>query len=93
MIIDFEGKLNPRELEVVELLSQGLNTKEIGGALFMQTGSVSVLIFNLKAKLGFQGTTLRLAVELCKWKVAKEGITQIVREWLDAQEQMTNKDA
>ncbi len=93
MIIDFAGKLNPRELEVVELLSQGLNTKEIAEALFMQSGSVSVFIFNVKAKLDFEGSTLRLAVELCKWKVAKEGITQIVREWLDAQEQMTNKDA
>ena len=85
MITDL-SKLSPRELEVAKLLSQGLNYREIGQVLFLQPGSLNIYTCNIKAKLGFEGSTLRLAVELCKWKVAKEGITQIVREWLETPE-------
>lgn len=85
MISDFH-KLSPRELEIVDLISQGLENKEIAHKLFTQPNTISVQISSIKKKLGLKGGRAIVAVEALKWQIAKEGIVGIVREWLDAQE-------
>ena len=54
--------LTPRELEVLELLSQGLTNGQIGKQLYISTKTVSVHVSNLLSKLGASGRTEAAAI-------------------------------
>jgi DNA-binding NarL/FixJ family response regulator len=51
------GVLTDREKEVLALLGQGLNNKEIAGLLFITEGTVKNHVSNLIAKLGLRDRT------------------------------------
>jgi DNA-binding NarL/FixJ family response regulator len=51
------GLLTEREKEVLALLGQGLNNKEIAGSLFLTEGTVKNHVSNLIAKLGLRDRT------------------------------------
>ncbi|TFE27557.1 response regulator [Cohnella luojiensis] len=51
------GLLTEREKEVLALLGQGLNNKEIAGLLFLTEGTVKNHVSNLIAKLGMRDRT------------------------------------
>jgi LuxR family maltose regulon positive regulatory protein len=44
-------RLSPRELEVIDLMKQGLSNKEIGDALFIATGTAKVHVSHILQKL------------------------------------------
>jgi DNA-binding NarL/FixJ family response regulator len=52
-----EVDLTPRELEVLQQVSQGRSNGEIGARLFISTKTVSVHVSNILAKLGAAGRT------------------------------------
>lgn len=58
-------ELTPRELEVVRLVAQGLDNKEIAGTLFLAEGTVRNLISRLLEKLNLKDRT-QLAVYAVK---------------------------
>lgn len=49
--------MTEREKEVLALLGQGLNNKEIAGLLFLKEGTVKNHVSNLIAKLGMRDRT------------------------------------
>ncbi|WP_219835676.1 response regulator transcription factor [Paenibacillus sp. R14(2021)] len=51
------GSLTEREKEVLALLGQGLNNKEIAGSLYLTEGTVKNHVSNLIAKLGLRDRT------------------------------------
>jgi DNA-binding CsgD family transcriptional regulator len=51
------GSLTPTELEVVQLVLEGLNNPEIGGRLFMSRGTVKTHLPHVYAKLGVANRT------------------------------------
>ncbi|MDO5093898.1 MAG: response regulator transcription factor [Propionibacteriaceae bacterium] len=48
------GELTPRELEVLELMAQGLSNKQISQRLFLSGAAVAKHVSNIFAKLGFE---------------------------------------
>lgn len=46
------NKLTPREQEILEVMSQGLNTREIAAALFISDGTIRTHIRNMLNRLG-----------------------------------------
>jgi DNA-binding CsgD family transcriptional regulator len=46
--------LSPRETEVVDLLCEGISTKEIASILFISKRTVEKHIENIKIKMGYQ---------------------------------------
>jgi LuxR family maltose regulon positive regulatory protein len=47
--------LSERELEVLELIAEGLTNKEVGDRLFITTGTVKVHASHIYRKLGVSG--------------------------------------
>lgn len=60
-----DAELTPRELEVVRLVAQGLDNKEIAGTLYLAEGTVRNLISRVLEKLGLKDRT-QLAVYAVK---------------------------
>ena len=60
-----DAELTPRELEVVRLVAQGLDNREIAGTLFLAEGTVRNLISRLLEKLSLKDRT-QLAVYAVK---------------------------
>jgi non-specific serine/threonine protein kinase len=50
---DRSGPLSPRELEIAELIGDGLTNREIGELLVISTRTVESHVDHIKAKLGF----------------------------------------
>lgn len=48
------GELTPRELEVLELMAQGLSNKQISQRLFLSGAAVAKHVSSIFAKLGFE---------------------------------------
>ena len=48
------GELTPRELEVLELMAQGLSNSQIAGRLFLSGAAVAKHVSNIFSKLGFE---------------------------------------
>lgn len=63
--------ISPRELEVLQLVAQGLSNKEIGAKLRVVEGTVKIHVANILAKLGVADRTQALVVAV------KRGIIQI----------------
>lgn len=61
----FESLLSPRELEVVELIAEGLSNKEIGERLFLSNGTVRNHISTILEKTGLEHRT-QIAVQFLK---------------------------
>ncbi|MGZ3882667.1 MAG: LuxR C-terminal-related transcriptional regulator [Bacteroidia bacterium] len=57
--------VSEREKEIIELISQGLNTKEIGGRLFLATKTIDALRAGILQKLKAKNTAemVRIAME------------------------------
>lgn len=53
----FQQKLTERELEILDLLSQGLANKEIAGRLYLSEGTVKTHVSIILSKLGIQSRT------------------------------------
>lgn len=53
----FEMLLSPREMEIVELIAQGLSNKEIGEKLFLTNGTVRNHISTILEKTGLEHRT------------------------------------
>jgi DNA-binding NarL/FixJ family response regulator len=56
--------LTPREVQVVELIAQGMRNKEIAGALGISEETVQVHVKNLLAKLAVNDRTAAVKVAL-----------------------------
>ena len=61
----FELLLSPRELEIVQLISEGLSNKEIGDKLFLTNGTVRNHISTILEKTGLEHRT-QIAVKYLK---------------------------
>ncbi len=61
----FEALLSPRELEIVQLISEGLSNKEIGEKLFLTNGTVRNHISTILEKTGLEHRT-QIAVKYLK---------------------------
>jgi len=48
------GELTPRELEVMELMAQGLSNSQIAGRLFLSGAAVAKHVSSIFSKLGFE---------------------------------------
>ena len=48
------GELTPRELEVMELMAQGLSNNQIAGRLFLSGAAVAKHVSSIFSKLGFE---------------------------------------
>ena len=48
------GELTPRELEVMELMAQGLSNNQIAGRLFLSGAAVAKHVSSICSKLGFE---------------------------------------
>lgn len=56
--------LTPREVEVMELVTQGLRNKEIGASLGISEGTVTVHVKSIFAKLGVNDRTAAVKIAL-----------------------------
>ena len=69
---DFKrGGLSPREREVLQLLAEGLNTKQTAARLGIQPKTVSVHRHRIMRKLGVES-----AAEMVRWAI-RDGITTL----------------
>ncbi len=55
--VQAESSLTPRELEVLQLIAQGLSNQEIAGHLFLSLNTVKTHVSNVFAKLDVQRRT------------------------------------
>ena len=64
-VLDYHEELTPRELEVLDLLAQGLSNKAIGDRLGISDQTVKFHVASLSGKLGASNRTsaVRLAIE------------------------------
>ncbi len=62
----FEALLSPRELEIVQLISEGLSNKEIGERLYLTNGTVRNHISTILEKTGLEHRT-QIAVKYLKY--------------------------
>jgi LuxR family maltose regulon positive regulatory protein len=53
--------LSDRELEVLQLIAEGLTNKEIAARLYLSPGTVKVHAHNIYGKLGVNGRTQAVA--------------------------------
>jgi two-component system response regulator NreC len=65
------GGLSPREREVLQLLAEGLNQKQVGDRLGIKPRTVSVHRYRIMRKLGVD-----TAAEMIKWAI-RDGITSL----------------
>lgn len=61
----FEMMLSPRELEIVQLIAEGLSNKEIGERLFLTNGTVRNHISTILEKMGLEHRT-QIAIQYLK---------------------------
>jgi len=59
-----QGRLSPRELEVLELASRGKTASQTGGELMISFESVNTFLQRASAKLGARGKTHAVAIAL-----------------------------
>ena len=71
-------RLTSRELEVVELIDQGLTNKEIGERLYIELATVKNHVHNILEKLH-----LRRRTEAAAWVRARRDIASVVLQDLD----------
>ena len=65
------GGLSPREREVLQLLAEGFNTKQVAARLGIQPRTVAVHRYRIMRKLGVE-----TAAEMIKWAI-RDGLTSL----------------